>query len=172
MTERQVPGAIDDAEFPSNLAQGSVPVDALRLHASLEPLPVMEQEALAEPHSAFQGNGFQGRFGVLVGVVVEMPAALCAPGENAVVRATLIALIKRSRRNMVPRNVRMPELIQQLPREGCRAYEDDILLALPGHLPGHEINPREMGIINRQAVMILDGYAQGLSLRGHPVDET
>ena len=77
----------------------------------------MEEETLAKSHSAFTGDLSQWRFGVLVGVIEEMPSALGAPGEDTVVWTALVTLVEIARGNMVAGNVRMLELIQPFSRE-------------------------------------------------------
>ena len=51
-SERQTPGAIDNAESSADLAEGPVAVRAVCLEAALELFPVMEKEALAKAHPA------------------------------------------------------------------------------------------------------------------------
>ena len=91
MSEGHVPGTVDHAQFPTDLTQGPVPIYALRLNASLETLSIMEQKTLAVTHSSFLGNRFQGWFGVLVRVVVEVSPAFLAPGENSIVRTAFVS---------------------------------------------------------------------------------
>ena len=57
---------------------------------------------------------------------------------------------------MMPGDVGVLELVQQLARERSSADEDHILLRLLGHILRYEIDARELGIIDRQAVMALD----------------
>ena len=156
MTERKVPGAIDYAKLSPDFAQGPVAIDPFGLDASLEPLPVVEEHALAESHPSFLGDSPERRFGVLVGVVVEMPSALDAPGEDSIVRTAFVTLLEIPRRDVVSGYVRMLELIQPLSRKGCGTYEDDVILAFQGHLFRDEIDSLEMGIIDGQAVVVLD----------------
>jgi len=65
----------------------------------------MEEKALAVSHPAFSGHSLEGRFGILVRVVVEMPSTLGAPRENAVVWPALVTLMKASGSDMVSGNV-------------------------------------------------------------------
>lgn len=156
VTERKIPGAIDYTKFSADFAQGPVAVDPFGLDASLEALPVMEEHALAESHPSFLGDSPERRFGVLVGVVVEMPSALDAPGKDSVVRTAFVTLLEIPRRDVVSGYVRMLELVQPLPSKGCGTYEDHVILAFERHLFRNEIDSLEMGIIDSQAVVILD----------------
>ena len=170
MAERKVPGAVDDAEFPVEFAKGPVPVDTVRLDAALETFPVMEQQTLAIAHSAFLCDLFQRRFGVLVREMVEMPPAFVAPGENPVVRTAFVTGMEFTGRHVMPGDIRMPELVQQLAGERRRTHEDHLLLTLGWHLLRHEIDPGEMGVINGQTVVVLDLDPFVLSMGGKPMD--
>lgn len=65
----------------------------------------------------------------------------------------------------------MLELIQKLTREGCCAHENDILLTFLRHLSRDEVNLREMRIIDRQAVVILDSDTLVLSSGWKPEEK-
>ncbi len=128
----------------------------------------MEEKALTIAHSAFRSHCLEGRFGILVGVIVEMPSTLVAPSENAVVWPALVPFVEAAGCNMVSGYVRMLEFTQKLTREGSRTYEDDVLLSLPGHSLGNEINTREMRVIDRQAVVVLDPDPGALPVGRNP----
>jgi hypothetical protein len=117
MSERQTPGTVNDTQLPSDLTKSPVTVGAFRFYASLETLPVMEEKALAVSHPAFSGHSLEGRFGILVRVVVEMPSTLGAPSENAVVWSAFVTLMEAAGCDMVASYVRMLELIQELTGE-------------------------------------------------------
>ena len=57
---------------------------------------------------------------------------------------------------MMPGDVGVLELVQQLAGERSRADEDHILLRLLGHFLRHKIDAGELGVIDRQTVMALD----------------
>ena len=59
-------------------------------------------------------------------------------------------------RYVMPGDIRMFELVQQLTSERSRTNEDHFLLTLQGHLFRHEIDAGELWVIDRQAVMALD----------------
>ena len=154
MAERKRAGAVYDAELSSDFTEGSIAVDPFRLYASFEPLPVMEQHALAVSHSAFIRHLLERGFGVLVRIVVEMPSAFPAPGEDSVIGAAFVSLMEFPGRNVMARYVGMLEFVQELSGERGRADEDDVRFTFFGHLFRHKVNPRELRIINRKAVMV------------------
>jgi len=57
---------------------------------------------------------------------------------------------------MMPGDVGVLELVQQLAGERSRADEDHILLRLLGHFLRYEVDAGELGVIDRQTVVILD----------------
>lgn len=91
VSERHVPGTVDHAQFPADLTQSPIPIYALGLNASLETLTIMEQKTLAKTHSSILGNRFQWRFGIHVRVIVKVPPAFFAPGENSIVRTAFVS---------------------------------------------------------------------------------
>ena len=101
MSERQTPGTVNDTQLTSDLAKRPVTVGAFRFHTSLETLSVMEKKALTISHPAFRCHCCEGRLGILVRVVVEMPSTLGAPSENAVVWSALVTLIETARCDVV-----------------------------------------------------------------------
>ena len=54
---------------------------------------------------------------------------------------------------MMPGDVGVLELVQQLAGERSSADEDHILLRLLGHILRYEIDTGELGVIDRQTVM-------------------
>ena len=70
---------------------------------------------------------------------------------------------------MIPGDIRMLELVQQLSGERSRTYEDHILLSLLGHFLGHEIDTGEMRVIDRQTVMALNLDPGALPVGWNPV---
>ena len=69
---------------------------------------------------------------------------------------------------MMPGDIRMLELVQQLTSERSRTNEDHILLTLLWHLFRHEIDAGEMRVIDRQAVVALDLNPIDLPVGGNP----
>ena len=57
---------------------------------------------------------------------------------------------------MMPGDVGVFELVQQLAGERSRTDENHIFLRLLGHILRHEIDAGELGVIDRQAVVALD----------------
>ena len=57
---------------------------------------------------------------------------------------------------MVPGDIGVFELVQQLTGERSRADEDHIFLRFLGHFLRHEIDAGELGVIDRQAVVTFD----------------
>ena len=90
----------------------------------------MEQHILAESHSSLLGGGSEGRLGVLVGIIVEVPSTFGTPSEHAIVKRTLVTGIKGPGRDVMAGYIGMLELFQQLTRERGGADENDLFLAL------------------------------------------
>ena len=70
-------------------------------------------------------------------------------------------------RNVVAGDVRVLELVQPFSGERSCADENDLLFALGRHLLSHEVNPAEPGVIDRQAVVVLDQDAGNLPGSGN-----
>lgn len=105
MSERQTPGTVNDTQLTSDLAKRPVTVGAFRFHTSLETLSVIEKKALTISHPAFRCHCCEGRLGILVRVVVEMPSTPGAPSENAVIWPALIPLVEAAGCDMVACNI-------------------------------------------------------------------
>ena len=101
MSARKTPGTVNDTQLPSDLTKSPVTIGTFWFHTSLEAFPVMEEQALTISHPTFRGHSLEGRFGILVRVVVEMPSTLGAPSENAVVWSALVTLIETARCDVV-----------------------------------------------------------------------
>lgn len=69
---------------------------------------------------------------------------------------------------MMPGDIRMLELVQQLTCERSRTNKDHILLTLLWHFFRYEIDAGEMRVIDRQAVVALDLNPIDLPVGGNP----
>ena len=150
---------LDDAQFTILLTQ--CPVDSpviLHLCANRPDCAILDNQQLAESH--IPSICFCG----IVSFPHKLPFAF-APDESSCISLTAIALLHHPIADMVIRNVRMPEVVQQLTSKSRLATKLHILLCSLWHLSTYQVNLRIIRIIHVEIGCRLNVYCKTTDLQ-------